>query len=77
MTLRSLPIGAAPRALALRISAVTAAADPSAPGVPPPNRVPGVPGLTAPLLPSRVEAPAKKARSPSLLASTKALAPAW
>lgn len=77
MTLRSLPIGTPPRAFAFRIAAVTAAADPSAPGVPPPNRLPGVPRLTAPLSPSRLEALAKKAKSPLPLASTKALATAW
>src|SRR6202049_2468537 len=46
-------------------------------GAMPPNRVPSVPRLTAPLLPYRVEAPAKKPRSQSPLASTNALASNW
>lgn len=74
MTLLSLLIGKLPRALAFQIASVTAAVDASAPGAMPLNRVLSVPSLSAPSLPWRVEAPARKARSLLPLASTKALA---
>jgi hypothetical protein len=75
--LLSLLIAWAPRAFAFLIASVAVPADASDSGAMPPNRVPRVPRLTAPLLPYRVEAPAKKARSQSPLASTNAFAPNW
>jgi hypothetical protein len=75
--LLSLLIAWTPRAFAFLIAAVTVPADTSASGAMPPNRVPSVPRLTAPLLPYRVEAPAKQPRSQSPLASTNAFASNW
>jgi hypothetical protein len=69
--LLSLLIAWTPRAFAFLIAAVTVPADTSASGAMPPNRVPSVPRLTAPLLPYRVEAPAKQLVFPGMVGEAK------